>query len=183
MLALVGLIPMGPAPAIVQRFCAHAGGQMTVLCPTRWPHRLRSRVEDGRDLTRPGFAGYLGTFNDPAFHTADLGHIILGGERRPFSLSGRRGARWPRRGQAKPDPGSGFVGRIHVVRRSTVGSDPALVVRTMPYPAGGIHGGHVVVLWNHGGHGYFVSLHFAGLPRAERIAAALAIARSSRPAQ
>jgi hypothetical protein len=179
--ARAAAIPMGPAPPIVPRFCARVAPRVAVLCPARWPHRPRSHVEDGRDLTRPGFPGYLGTFNDPGFRTADLGHVILGGERRAFSLLGRPGAIWPLRGQPKPDPDSGFVGRIHVVRHATVGSDPALLVRPRRYPAGGIHGGHVVVLWNHGGHGYFVSLHFAGYPLTERIAAALAVARSSRP--
>jgi len=36
------------------------------------------------------------------------------------------------------------------------------VLRNPPYPAGGIHGGHVSVVWNAGGAGYVVSGHAWG---------------------
>jgi hypothetical protein len=46
-------------------------------------------------------------------------------------------------------------------------------------------GGHVIVVWNRQHHGYMLSFHFASAPDGtayplrERVAAALAIARSS----
>jgi hypothetical protein len=48
-------------------------------------------------------------------------------------------------------------------------------------------GGHVIVLWNRQHHGYMLSFHFASgpggtaYPLADRVKAALAIARSSTP--
>jgi hypothetical protein len=50
--------------------------------------------------------------------------------------------------------------RLSVLRRIRVGGRPGLLLRAGPYPAGGLHGGHVVALWNDGGRGYVVSLHF-----------------------
>jgi Cft2 family RNA processing exonuclease len=70
-----------------------------------------------------------------------------------------------------------------LARRTTVRGRPAIVVRSQPYPAGGIHGGHVIVLWNQNGHGYLVSLHYAGgrekYTVRERTSAARAIATST----
>ena len=64
----------------------------------------------------------------------------------------------------------------------------ALVLAAPPdYPGGGFMSGHIIILWNRQGHGYFVSLHYDGprtgapYPFQERLAAALTIARSARP--
>ncbi len=48
---------------------------------------------------------------------------------------------------------------LRVLRATRVRSAPALVLRNPPYPVGGIHGGHVTVIWNAGGAGYAVSGH------------------------
>lgn len=34
-------------------------------------------------------------------------------------------------------------------------SQPGLILAAAPYPTGGLHGDHLIVIWNHGGHGYF----------------------------
>lgn len=87
-----------------------------------------------------------------------------------FDLS--RGAR------VKTDGEMRFPGHKKVLRRTKVGIAPALVLESPPYPRGGVNGGHVSVLWNGDGRGYLVSLHFAGYPPRDRIAAAVGTARS-----
>ena len=57
---------------------------------------------------------------------------------------------------------------------------PATVLQAPPFPRGGLHGGHVVVLWNEGGHGYLASVHGERYSRDELVAIALALARSAR---
>jgi hypothetical protein len=47
-----------------------------------------------------------------------------------------------------------------------VAGHPALLLRNPPYPAGGIHGGHLTVLFNAGGAGYAVTGHPVGAGRA-----------------
>ncbi|MBA3841479.1 MAG: hypothetical protein H0X39_02475 [Actinobacteria bacterium] len=75
----------------------------------------------------------------------------------------------------------------HILRLSTVSGSRALVLVAPDYPAGGFMGGHVIILWNWGGHGYFISLHLdrsrtaAPYTQAERVSAALVIARSAAP--
>jgi len=73
-----------------------------------------------------------------------------------------------------------------VALRARVAGRPAVALR-MPwgYPAGGLHGDHVIVVWNQHGHGYLVSVHFSGgrgtfrYSEDDRIHAALAIADST----
>jgi hypothetical protein len=143
-----------------------------VLCPSVWP-RHDGRAEDGRNLVLPGFQGYLGTFNDGGFLTGDAGHLLLGGQPKPFSLTGAPGALWPRPGQPNPNAAmrlppdafpAGHLPRATIARRAEVGGLPAIVIHPREYPRGGVHGGHVVVLWNQRGRGYLVSLHFGGRP-------------------
>ena len=162
-----------------------------------------TRVVDGRDLTLPGYGGYLTTFNDRAVRTEDAGHVLLGAQPAPFSLEGRRGEEWPRPGESKPDRemripagyrsgrmgGDGSVParlRARIALRARVGGRPALTLRVpWGYPAGGGHGDHVIVVWNEHGHGYLVSVHFSGgrgpfrYSEHDRINAALAIADST----
>ncbi|HEX2161459.1 MAG TPA: hypothetical protein VHF88_06525 [Thermoleophilaceae bacterium] len=54
----------------------------------------------------------------------------------------------------------------------------AAIMKAPPYPKGGIHGDHAIVMWNEGGHGYLVSAHSESSRRATQ--AAIGIARSSR---
>lgn len=74
-----------------------------------------------------------------------------------------------------------------IIRRAKIHGTAALILVAAGYPQGGLLSSHLIVLWNHGQHGYFVSPHFdvspKGTPysRPERIAAALTIARSATP--
>jgi hypothetical protein len=75
-----------------------------------------------------------------------------------------------------------------IIGRARIHGTAALVLVAAGYPRGGLLSSHVIVLWDQGHHGYFVSPHFdfspKGAPysRSERIAASLAVARSATPA-
>jgi hypothetical protein len=198
-------IPLGAAPMPVTGFCRQRArrGTFPVLCPTRYPLAPASRVTaSGQSLLGPSF--YWGSFNDAAgFDDGDDGHLILGGQRPPFSLAGSHGQTWPRPGQPRPvqqlplprlitTPMAG--GRRYtaqrparILRRTSIRGHDALVLVAPAYPQGGFMGGHVIILWNWHQHGYVLSLHFDGsrngrayaLP--ERVAAALAVAASFAP--
>ena len=108
------------------------------------------------------------------FH-ADMGH-----QARPFGPVSER-LRFPTRTRSIPMRGGGrFVTQRAQRRLATawVGGARAAVYQAAPYPQGGLHGGHVVVLWNAGGRGRLVSLHAVGLPRREVVRLALAVAAS-----
>jgi hypothetical protein len=105
------------------------------------------------------------------FRGSDLGHVVVASQPREFDLT--RGAR------LKADAEMRLPGRKKLLRRTKVGIAPALVLESPPYPRGGVNGGHVSVLWNSEGRGYLASLHFAGYPLRDRIAAAIGTARSS----
>jgi hypothetical protein len=55
--------------------------------------------------------------------------------------------------------------------RTTIADHPALLLQAAGFPDGGIHGGHLVVVWNQDGAGYVLSMHFTkpeGLTASER---------------
>jgi hypothetical protein len=196
-------IPLGGTPAVVARVCVERAQlrKFPVFCPTRYPHvRATETSTTGAVLRGPSF--YWASFNDFAgFPTGDGGHLILGGQRHPFSLVGKPGQTWPRPGQPRPvaqlplprlittpmQGGKTFVAQrpARILRHIQIGGRPALVLLASSYPLGGISGGHVIALWNERGHGYLISLHFAttpsgaSYPLASRVAAALAIGGSS----
>ena len=64
---------------------------------------------------------------------------------------------------------------------ATVHGNRAAVLREPPYPQGGIHGGHVVIVWNQGGHGYIVSAHGARMSQSDTISTALQPPAPTRP--
>jgi hypothetical protein len=165
----------------VPRMCPSLSPRLPGGEPPRDPHDL-----SGRDFTPAEYAGYLVNFNDARARTGDVGHIILAAQPDPFSLAGEAGTRWPQAGE-HPDAEMRIAAGGTLLREESVHRLPAIVVGARPYPAGGIHGGHILVLWNEMGHGYLVSLHYAGgrasYTRRQRIAAALAIAESSRAAR
>ncbi|HEX8053040.1 MAG TPA: hypothetical protein VF517_08600 [Thermoleophilaceae bacterium] len=146
-------------------------------------------------MTHDAYAGYLLDFNQPAFGGDDLGHMLLGAQPRPLDVNGTVGQTWPRRSTGAPDTELRLPARtdgprarrLAIVRVVRVGDADALVLRSPPMPAGGIHSGHVIVLWNLAGRGYEVSLHLADSRRPgryterERIRAAVTVARSYRP--
>jgi hypothetical protein len=182
-------IPLGRPPAAVERLCRQAARRTFARCPKEFPRSGDSDRIVTQMLTPRGYAGYLLSFNDLSFHTSDGGHVILGGQPKPLELGGRPGRRWPQRAQQEPDDELKVPARLHGPRRlvllqnAEVGGADAIVLRAARYPIGGVHGGHVIVLWNAGGHGQMVSLHFATRRYSERdrVTAALAVARSESP--
>ncbi len=100
-------------------------------------------------------------------------HAFVGGRCGNFSLRTRRG--WwpvkPRRvrdlgliGSKPLEPGQRgptSPARLRVLGTTTVADGPALLLVAKPFPTGGVHGGHIAVVWNQDGAGYAVTLHFA----------------------
>ena len=192
-LLVAAAILLGPAPAAVRHECAQRADYSVyrTSCPTRWPVRRRAATKLDAAIVR-GPSQWWASFDDPAFGPPDGGHVIIGGQNPPLSLAGDAGETWPRPGEPAPlrlldlprlrKTPDGFVSEQPptIVERTSVAGRPALVLTAAPYPLGGIHGDHVLVLFNVEGHGAFVSLHLGGSSRAQRIAAALAVAASWR---
>lgn len=197
-------IPLGPTPRAVEQFCARRAAlrYFVVLCPTRYPIDSKSRVEgSGTSLHTRTF--YWASFNDwSGFPEGDGGHVVFGGLGSPFDLHGRPGQTWPMKGASAlpaqlPLPrlittpmGGGGTYVIErpsrILERVDIRGARGLILVAPNFPQGGLSGGHVIVVWNAHGHGYFISLHLAVDPTgrpyaaASRIKAAMTIAISSR---
>jgi hypothetical protein len=180
LLLAAAAIPLGPAPAAVRHECAQRTDYSVyrTSCPTRWPVRRGSATKLDAALVR-GQSQWWASFDDPAFGPPDGVHMIIGGQKAPFSLAGNVGETWPRPGEPRPLPLL-HLPTLRIVQRATAGERQALVLVAPPYPDGGVNGDHVLVLFNVEAHGAFVSLHFGGFSRTQRIAAALAVAASWR---
>jgi hypothetical protein len=198
-------VPLGRTPPAVRSFCRQRAERhkFLVLCPARYPLAPTSDVVgSGSSLLGPSF--YWASFNDPAgFDDGDDGHLILGAQRLPFSLAGIAGETWPRPGQPRPvaqlalprllttpmQGGGRYVEQrpARILTHTHVRGSSGLVLVAPGYPTGGFMGGHVIVIWNAGGHGYVLSFHFDGArdghvySQAQRVAAALAVAHSFAP--
>ena len=179
-----------------ERSCGREAGAVTiaVLCPTRLP---LGGFESPRDY---GDAPCTYLLNlEPRGMLRRAGavfHLLVGGTCRPWSLRTRAG-RWPADraavgggldlrlvGTTSLVPGQTEADRervaLRVLQRARVGSAPALVLRNPPYPVGGIHGGHVSVIWNAGGAGYVVSGHaVASRERPDRTPGPRALAQAT----
>ena len=160
--------------------CSEQAGfaSVAVLCPARLP--------------LGGFESPRGYGDAPCTYLIDLeprgvarrpgtvDHMLFGGTCRPWDMRPRHG-RWPATsaparagvdlrliGSTSLIPGQTEADRkrvgLRVLRRARIGSDPALVLRNPPYPVGGIHGGHISVVWNAGGAGYAVTGHPVASP-------------------
>lgn len=107
-------------------------------------------------------------------------HVLAGGRTPVFDLSVTRTRAWPvradppsatccntrptdlalvgaRRGERR---GFWYPVRLRSLRRTTVAGHRALLLRAAGFPGGGIHGGHLVVVWNQDGTGSVMSMHF-----------------------
>ncbi len=118
-------------------------------------------------------------------------HLLIGARDGPWDL--RTAAdRWPR-GMSRGDdlrlvgaealqPGDSFTPRLvrpRALTRTRVARHPALLLRVADYPAGGLHGGHLAVVWNQEGLGHLASLHAgAGTPSQQERAWLLPTAES-----
>ncbi|HYN91785.1 MAG TPA: hypothetical protein VER75_07675 [Thermoleophilaceae bacterium] len=143
-----------------------------LLCPV-W---LPSRGWHGRLLTGTR-CEYLVDFN--ANHAGGLGafHALAGGRCGEFSLQTRRGG-WPAKLRRtrdlrlvgtkplKPGQKKFELVRLRVLRRVRIAGHRGLLLKAVPYPSGGVHGGHIAAVWSQDGAGYAVSLHFEPRPSA-----------------
>lgn len=161
---------------VLARACrgAQRRAEMSVRCPAWLPGHDRD-ANPSLDVRRLD----LGDGRDAylfELHRDDDGrrpfHVLFGGRARPLALDVVRSS-WPARlpsddelrliGSRQLEPGDHAAlkpVRLRVLRRTTVAAKRALLLRAAPFPDGGVHGGHHVIVWNDGGHGYAVSMHF-----------------------
>jgi hypothetical protein len=156
-------------PHAAIRRCAALGPRrdVPVRCPTRLPDaqwRLRYQtLERGR-------RAYLADFRTRSSTKGLAYHALAGGRVGRFPLRVRRGA-WPAAlplardlgllGARQDRRGRWHPVRLEVVRSARVRSSRALVIRAAEFPDGGIHGGHLGVVWNEGRSGYTLTIHFS----------------------
>lgn len=158
-------------PPTVERHCAAIAEtrRVGVLCPRRLPagHWI---VE--HETLRLGPCEYLVDLNRRPALGSDPFHVLAGGRCGGFSLAVKH-AQWPVDVRLTPD--LGLVGskpltpagstnaqhvRLRALRRIMVGAHAGLLLAAAPYPDGGVHGGHTIVVWNQGGNGYTLTMHF-----------------------
>ena len=168
------------ASTVFTRECVREAGTVTiaVLCPSRLPTGGFETPRNYGDAPR----SYLLNLEPSGFRNraGAIFHLLVGGTSRPWDLR-TRGGRWPASVSAPRSgedlrlvgtrdliPGQSEADRkrvsLRVLRSARVGVAPALVLRNPPYPTGGIHGGHVSVVWNTGGAGYVVTGHAVASP-------------------
>lgn len=161
--------------------CAREAGTVTVrvLCPTRLPTGGFEAPRNYGDAP----CTYLINLEPRGFlnRTGTVFHLLFGGTCQPWNLR-TRGDRWPAEltaprsskdlrliGTTSLVPGQTEADRkrvaLRVLRHARVRSARALVLRNPPYPTGGIHGGHISVIWNADGAAYVVSGHAVASPQ------------------
>lgn len=148
-----------------------------VLCPTRLP---TARWYVRYQTLRSGRFEYLTNLDTKPAGSGDPFHVLAGGRRGRFSLKSIAG-RWPVDADLSRD--LGLVGtkplkpgqrwdeqpvRLKLRRHAKVTRHPALLLKVADYPDGGVHGGHLAVVWNQGRNGYALSLHFAERSKRKR---------------
>jgi hypothetical protein len=155
------------------------------MCPASWPVTRAPGEPQSRVFEVTKDVYLINAFNGLEDRSAHIFHLLIGGQARPFgadytSIDPRlrvttRYVRIPMRG------GGSFVQERPAVRiaSTTVHGLHATVLREPSYPQGGLHGGHVIVLWDQGGHGYLVSVHGNGMLEAALVPAATDLARSA----
>lgn len=86
-------IPLGPTPTVVTTYTERTARRVefAVLAPKRFPTLPSSKTVGGSEQTAGTPNAYMGTFNNFAFKGTDGGHVLIGGQRAPFSLRGRAG--------------------------------------------------------------------------------------------
>jgi hypothetical protein len=158
--------------AAVQRCSALASRRdIPVLCPTRLPS---GKWQVRYQTLRGGRREYLCNLETKPSGSGDAFHVLAGGRSSPFPLRTTVSGQWPRDTGLPRD--LGLIGakplrprrhsrrekriRLRLSRRTTVAAHPALILRVADYPDGGVHGGHVAAVWNQGGAGYVLSVHF-----------------------
>jgi len=149
-----------------------------VLCPTRLP---TARWFVRYQTLAHGRSEYLTDLQTKPRGSGDPFHVLAGGRRGNFSLTTTTDGDWPvdvpvpsptccaltprdleligARPGKQPDIWEPV--QLKLRRRTTVAHHAALLLMAAGYPDGGVHGGHLVVVWNQGHDGYALSMHFA----------------------
>lgn len=182
--------PLPPAPAGVADGCHEAAGVATfpVACPTDWPDA--GRPAKVRLRLYGGDVAYLLEAQTGFGSRSPVFHVLFGGQRKSFPAGFEGGGKQlrvaTRRVTTPIFKGGEPTGRTFVVERPTrrvgtthIHGQPAGILKAPPYPQGGIHGDHMIVMWNEGGHGYLVSTHSEASRRAAT-RTAIQIARSTK---
>lgn len=188
-------LAVAPAPELLKRQCREVAQEhdVTVRCPSRIPaagigSRLADLLIEGSGDFEAGRCAWLTGYQYPRPPGRDpdaVFHLLVGGRCEPFPLT-TRARRWPA-SVSDIEPALRLVGngslsvgdppgspyprvRPKVVARTTVRDAPALVLAFAPYPGSGtVHGGHEAIVFNRGGDGQTVSMHFTRGSRAQRI--------------
>ena len=177
-------------PPTVERHCASIARtrQVGVLCPRTLP---AGRWIVNHESLRVGRCQYLVDLETRPAGASDPFHVLAGGRCGRFPLAVRRG-RWPADVHLPRD--LGLIGakpltpggspdvqhvRLRVLRRARVAGHAALLLLAAPYPDGGVHGGHTVVVWNQHGDGYTLTMHFHASDRRGREARAATLLRAA----
>jgi hypothetical protein len=187
--------PLPVLPRTIVARCAgmSASRDVRVLCPRALP---AGRWQTVHASLREGRCAYLADLETRPPGSGAAFHALAGGRCGPWPLATTRTRRWPR---AVPLAGDlGLVGALplrpgqaerdqrwvrlaaHGPRDTRVAGHPALLLRAAAYPRGGLHGGHVAVIWNQGGAGYALSLHFSARDDAGDVRHALELLRAAR---
>jgi hypothetical protein len=179
--------PLHDVPTAIKSACARTASHAAfpVLCPARWPSPGGRDAPKARLFEKASDEYLIDAENGFRRDGGHVFHLLVGGQRQAFG-------RWPAgvdpdlrlttRKVTSPQRGGGtFVQQLPARRIATarVHGAPATVLREPPYPAGGLHGGHVVVLWSEDGRGYLVSVHGERLSQLALVSTALAIAQST----
>lgn len=183
-------------PADLDDACRDAarGAGAAVLCPPSGG-RPAAFVEVSHADLAPEPCAYLVNLDtlrrDP--RDARPFHVLVGGACVPFAL-GADGGHWA------VDPPTSLrlagspplvlgqpprVTRPHVLRELRVRGHAGLLLRSDPFPEGGLHGGHYALVWNEDGHGHAISVHYGSgdrqrPPRPDQVEALLRLAGSLR---
>jgi hypothetical protein len=166
---------------------------LPVLCPSGLP--AGAWIPEPRLGLRLGRCTYL--LSIVTRKATQPFHAIFGGQCRALALTVRAG-HWPADSRvrdrlgligAKPlKPGEHVFPPVFptLIRRIAVHGHQGLLLVIAPFPNGGVHGGHIAAIWDQGGHGYAISLHFreaVSAPTASEestvIAAATSMSRST----
>lgn len=157
-----------------------------VMCPAGWPAGARPQ-RDGLRVFGASNVAYLLEDNTGFGERSPVFHVLIGGQRRPFRAGfegdGKALRITTRRVEIPMAGGGTFTQQLpaRVVRMTTVHGERAGLLRAPRYPQGGIHGDHMLVMWNEDGHGYVVSAH-SETSRRKAADVALRLARSTRAA-
>jgi len=172
--------PIVPAElaATCARVTADADANLPVLCPpaSRGPTPPREeRLHVIHEDLDPDPCAYLAALEPDADGRRPF-HMVLGARCDPLDLT-VRGGRWAAEPleslrlivlpplQSGKTPMEMSLLRPKLVRRLRVRGQPGLLLLADPPPPGGLHGGHDALVWNEGGRGYALSLHW---PRGDR---------------